>query len=84
MTDETKSWGEQALDIAREILPELSQEQLWNILWNETGLPSFWHGEPATCLRQQLEDYKRYGPIVDLEEGRRRDDPPPPDGPRRW
>lgn len=67
------TWGERALAIAQEVLNEsrLTDNQLWAIMLNETGFPCFFDGDPATELRRQLEEYKRDGPIVDIETGRR-------------
>lgn len=46
------------IEIAREYFPDCTDEQLGYILWNHTGFPCFWDGDPETCMRQQLQDYK--------------------------
>lgn len=38
----------------REELPTLSDDERGYVLWNETGWPSFSHGDPETQLRAQL------------------------------
>lgn len=45
------------LAIAREYLPEATEEHISHVLWNYTGFPAFWAGDPETCLREQLQHY---------------------------
>ena len=50
------------LQIAREIFPEVPKgkkgdNSLGYIIWNFTGYPSFWDGDPETCFRRQLQEY---------------------------
>jgi len=52
-----------ALDIAREVFPALSDNELNYIIWNHTGYPAFWHiprdgDTPEECLRTQLNKYR--------------------------
>lgn len=44
--------------IVREYFPDADDGQVGFILWNCTGWPSFWIGDPVTHLRQQLQDTK--------------------------
>lgn len=44
--------------IVREYFPDATDGEVSYILWNHTGFPCFWHGDPETCLRQQLEAYR--------------------------
>lgn len=46
----------------QEFFPEATDEEAMGILWSYTGYPSFWHGEPETCLREQLQHLKDVGP----------------------
>lgn len=50
-----------ALDIAREYLPEMSDDDLNYVIWNHTGFPSFWRPEdgktPEECFRTQLKRF---------------------------
>ena len=43
-----------ALDIAREYFPNADDATLDFFLWEYTGFPSFWGGDPGTVLRRQL------------------------------
>lgn len=44
-----------------------------HVLWNETGWPAFWTGEPEACLRRQLrEAFARRTPKVKRGRGQRR------------
>ena len=51
--------GAVAIRIAREYFPDANEETLGYILWNHTGFPGFWKGDPETCLREQLRSYKQ-------------------------
>lgn len=47
------------IEIIREYFPEVTDDEAWYILWNETGFPSFWCGESTEkCLRNQLLKFK--------------------------
>jgi hypothetical protein len=41
-------------DIVREYFPTAKDDELDFILWDKTGWPAFWNGDPETCLREQL------------------------------
>ncbi len=50
------------MQIAREIFPEVKRGKKGNhylgyIIWNFTGYPQFWDGDPETCFRRQLQEY---------------------------
>ena len=50
-------------DLVREVadqyghVPPLSDEECMYILWEWTGFPGFFHGDPETCCREQLHEY---------------------------
>lgn len=44
--------------IAREYFPGADERLINYVLWNCTGFPSFWDGDPETVLRQQLQAAK--------------------------
>jgi hypothetical protein len=46
----------------KEFFPEVSDDEAMGILWNYTGYPSFWHGDPKGTLREQLQHLKDVGP----------------------
>jgi hypothetical protein len=43
-----------ALMIAREYFPDAEDDWLESVVWNETGWPCFWRGDPQDSLRLQL------------------------------
>lgn len=43
--------------IVREYVPDATDDQAGYILWNFTGYPCFWDGDPETELRRQLQDF---------------------------
>lgn len=45
-------------DIAREYFPEASDSELEGIVWERTGFPCFFEGEPESCLREQLAAFR--------------------------
>jgi hypothetical protein len=53
-----------AIEIAREYFPNISDTDLDCIIWGKTGFPCFFDGDPETVFRQQLAEYadakKRY------------------------
>lgn len=58
-------WGRfmaTALEIAREIFPEYSDDECGFVLWEHTGFPALWalqEGETIEdCLRRQLTEYR--------------------------
>ena len=53
-----------AIEIAREYLPRLADEELDHVIWEYTGFPSFWNipkdgNTPEECFRKQLLAYAR-------------------------
>ncbi len=48
---------EKAMEIARQVFPDYRDDFLGWLIWNATGYPHFWKGEPEECLREQLEAY---------------------------
>jgi hypothetical protein len=51
-----------AVDIAREVFPELPDDYLSHLVWERTGFPSFWphtRFSVPTFIRMQLRAYKR-------------------------
>ena len=52
-----------AVEIAREYFPDTPEQELFDIIWSETGYPSFWRKEdgntPEECFRNQLAEAKR-------------------------
>ena len=52
-----------AHEIAKEVFPGKSDEELDFIIWEKTGFPSFWNipedgNTPEECLRKQLMEFK--------------------------
>jgi len=43
--------------IGREHGFEVSREDAGYILWNHTGYPSFWDGDPIECLDRQVTEF---------------------------
>jgi len=52
------TWSKPPVDIVREYFPDATDEHADGILWSRTGWPVFWAGDPETCMRQQLQEYK--------------------------
>lgn len=53
-------------DIAREVFPNASDDELEHIVWGHTGFPVFWNiptdgDTPEACFRKQLETYRDGG-----------------------
>lgn len=44
-------------DIVREYFPKANDWEVNFIIWEKTGYPEFFSGDPETCLRQQLRQY---------------------------
>lgn len=56
------------IDLVRELFPNTSDEEALGILWNYTGYPGFWEGDPIDCCREQLLHLKDVGmEAVDAE-----------------
>jgi len=49
------------IQIAKEILGDLSDDILEFIIWEYTGYPSFFDGNPEECFRAQLREFKELG-----------------------
>ena len=47
------------IELVREYFPNVSEDKAEYILWNETGFPSFWRGDPEQSCREQLEDFRK-------------------------
>lgn len=45
------------LAIVREYVPDATDDQASHILWNFTGYPCFFDGDPETVLRRQLAEF---------------------------
>ena len=45
--------------IVREFFPDATDRDVDFILWEKTGFPAFWDGEPEESLRRQLDQYRR-------------------------
>jgi hypothetical protein len=45
----------------KEFFPDASDDEAMGILWNYTGYPNFWTGEPKASLREQLQHLKDVG-----------------------
>jgi len=59
-------------DVANQFFPGANICVLRDILWNYTGYPQFWVGDPETCLRRQLKEAKeglKKGLFFDLKRG---------------
>lgn len=54
--------GKQAFQIVREYFPGISDGDMNVVLWEFTGWPCFWDGDPETCLRRQLEELRSAPP----------------------
>jgi hypothetical protein len=47
------------IDIVRQELGDMPSEQAGFILWEHTGFPIFWDGDPQECCRAQLREFKQ-------------------------
>lgn len=60
------------LDLAREVFPDADRATLVHHLWEYTGYPGFFDGDPATACRRQLVEAKgalERGETFDMERG---------------
>lgn len=46
------------LELVREFFPDISDDDAGDILWNRTGYPCFWEGDPVTHFRKQIAEFK--------------------------
>lgn len=54
-----KSWLSECLEIAREVFgPEPPEDHLEYVLWEHTGYPCFFDGDPRVTVRRQLEEHR--------------------------
>lgn len=49
------------IGLVREYFPDVNDSEAMHILWNYTGYPSFWLGEPYASARDQLQHLKDVG-----------------------
>jgi len=54
MSQLSKSVGE----IVREYFPDADDKFIDFVMWNKTGWPGFWKGDPEESMREQLKSYK--------------------------
>lgn len=45
-------------DVVREVFPGATDDECDGLLWEHTGFPSFWKGEPIHCALEQLREFK--------------------------
>lgn len=49
---------DEAYKIAREVFPSSwGDGEIGHAIWNYSGFPHFWDGNPEVCLREQLQEY---------------------------
>lgn len=46
--------GKLLYEVVREYFPDASDDYVEYLIWNETGFPGFWNGDPEDCFRLQL------------------------------
>lgn len=56
MSDD-QTWAELARGVAEEFGLILSDDEVDYALWEHTGYPSFWQGDPAECCKAQLREH---------------------------
>lgn len=55
---QSQKWSKHPLEIVRDVFPDVNDEEAECILWERTGWPAFWDGDPETVLRRQLQELK--------------------------
>ncbi len=60
-------WSKSPVDIVREYFPSASDDDAGWLLWNVTGWPCFWDGDPEQVMRRQLQAFKD-NPVEALAE----------------
>ncbi len=65
--------GRRAMKIAREVFADVPRTKkgtkfLEFVIWNWTGFPCFWAGDPETIFRQQLTKYRDDPKACEAEE----------------
>lgn len=53
------NWIELVQETAKEFDIKLTSSEADYILWEETGFPAFFDGDPETCCREQLRKFFR-------------------------
>lgn len=48
-------------DLVRQYWPNATDEFCQYVLWEHTGFPEFWTGDPVQCCSEQLAEYRRHG-----------------------
>lgn len=51
---ESYTWQDLAKEVGKEFGKTLNDKQADYLLWNHTGFPSFWNGNPIEECREQL------------------------------
>ena len=51
------TWIELVRDEAKKLKRTVTDEQADYILWEHTGFPEFWQGDPETCCREQVREF---------------------------
>lgn len=46
------------INLVRRIFPEVSEQEAGYLLWNETGFPAFYYGDPEVYFAAQLNEFK--------------------------
>lgn len=46
------------LDLVREYFPQATDAEADMLLWEHTGYPDFWQGDPVECCRRQLAELR--------------------------
>ena len=53
----SQTWAELTRDVAREFGLTLSDDEVDYALWEHTGFPYFWQGDPVECCTAQLREH---------------------------
>lgn len=46
------------ISLVRRIFPDISEDEAGYLLWNETGFPAFYYGDPEVYFAAQLKEFK--------------------------
>lgn len=46
-------------EIAKRELPNLSDDEIWYVIWNETGYPEFFDGDIKKEFTKQIIEFKK-------------------------
>lgn len=44
--------------VAKKHFPNLSEDEIWYVIWNETGYPGFFHNNPKEEFEKQLKEFQ--------------------------